>query len=286
MILEGRVALNGALVTELGTKIDPEQDVLSVDGKPVDNTAIKKVYLVMNKPRGVMCTNSDPEGRQTVLDFCKEVNERIYPVGRLDYLSEGLLILTNDGDLSNRIMHPKYNVVKTYEVKVFGRVSETILKELKKERFFPEGKVRPLSVRVVKELREKTWLEIRLNEGRNREIRRICEDCGVTVDKLKRVAIEGLTVNGIAPGKYRFIERKQLMKFLNMRDDGSKSKGVQYDYYSLKSSVKIKEKRIRERKKSTDPEYEKFRKEHYYTTVRNIEKAKIQGSQGAPRPQS
>ena len=174
------------------------------------------MYVLLHKPRGYMTTISDPEGRKTVMDLCKEVTERIYPVGRLDYLSEGLLLLTNDGNLANLVMHPRFNVTKVYEVKVFGAVSLAIQKRLREGVELDDGFVKPFSVRVIKQLPTKTWLEFRLIDGRNREIRRICEACGLTVDKLKRVAIEGLTIDGIKPGGYRFVTKKFILDALNM----------------------------------------------------------------------
>jgi 23S rRNA pseudouridine2605 synthase len=217
LIVQGRVKVNGILATVLGTKVNPQEDVVTVDGELIDMAMVSRVYLLMNKPRGYVTTLDDPEGRKTVMDLCKEVSERIYPVGRLDYLSEGLLILTNDGEVANMIMHPSHNIQKVYEVKIFGAVSLPILSKLR-EGFVIEGtKVRPEAVRVIKQLKTKTWLEFRLREGKNREIRRICEAAGLTIDKLKRVAIANLSVDDIRPGSYMFITkiRQVTCKFLH-----------------------------------------------------------------------
>src|SRR5690606_30516075 len=144
-ILDGRVAVNGQIVTELGTKVNPGKDVIEVDGVALEMEAVEKLYIVMNKPRTYLTTVSDPEGRPTVLDLLYGVKQRIFPVGRLDYLSEGLLILTNDGDLANMIMHPKFEVEKVYEVKVFGYVNEALLQKIRKGVMTEEGLLKPKS---------------------------------------------------------------------------------------------------------------------------------------------
>ena len=131
LIKQGKVKVNGVISSELGVKVDPVNDVIAIDGQVLDRESVQKHYILMNKPRGVMTTLSDPEGRATIMDYVKEISERIYPVGRLDYLSEGLLLLTNDGETANMIMHPSYNITKVYEVKVFGAVNDAILKKLR-----------------------------------------------------------------------------------------------------------------------------------------------------------
>ncbi|MBF0209146.1 MAG: pseudouridine synthase, partial [Oligoflexia bacterium] len=158
---------------------------------------MKEVYVLFHKPRGCVTTLSDPEGRNSVMDYLKGIPQRIYPVGRLDYYSEGLLLLTNDGDVANRIMHPRYEVMKIYEVKTFGVITEELLRKLKKGVDTSDGPLRPHLVRVIKQLPNKTWLEFRLREGKNREIRRLCEIIGISIDKLKRVAIANLSIDGL-----------------------------------------------------------------------------------------
>jgi 23S rRNA pseudouridine2605 synthase len=202
LITSGQVKVNGVKVTELGTKVDPLDDSVMVRGEIVDHRRVDNIYVVMNKPRGYITSVNDPEGRKTVMDLVAPIKQRIFPVGRLDYLSEGLLLMTNDGELANMIMHPRFEVIKTYEVKIFGRVNEVILKKLKAGTTGPDGVLKPKSVRVIETLPNKTWIEFRLNEGKNREIRRICEAAGVTIDKLKRVAIGALSINSIKPGDW------------------------------------------------------------------------------------
>ena len=192
LILQGRVEVNGDIVRELGVKVHKNDDVVTVDGDTISPSRVEKIYVVFHKPRGCMTTLNDPEGRKTVMDYLGDITERIYPVGRLDYLSEGLLLLTNDGEFANHIIHPSGNITKVYEVKIFGAVNSDILKSLRKGVQTEVGFLKPQSVRVIKQLNSKTWLEFRLTDGKNREIRRLCEAVGLTIDKLKRVAIGGL----------------------------------------------------------------------------------------------
>lgn len=269
LIEEGRIKVNGRLITELGTKVDPELDVVQFDGVTLSKERIEPVYLVFNKPRGVMTTVHDPEGRKTVMDFLPRLHQRVYPVGRLDYHSEGLLILTNDGEMAHKIMHPSFEVTKVYEVKVFGAVTPDLLKELKKARQFAEGPVKPKSVRIIQQLPTKTWLEFRLNEGRNREIRRICEEVGLTIDKLRRVAIEGLSINGIAPGKFDFISKKELQKLLGMSEPAP-------DYVSPKRTIHLSQKGAQATRKADDGYFLQYRGENYLKTMKKFKEAKAE----------
>jgi 23S rRNA pseudouridine2605 synthase len=273
LIAQGRVTVNGEVVRQLGTKVNPSADAVLVDGKIADLNAVNQLYVVLNKPRGYMTTLSDPEGRKTVLDLIPEVSERVYPVGRLDYLSEGLLVMTNDGDVANMIMHPSFNITKIYEVKVFGTVSATLLKKLRAGVQLEDGFVKPLSVRVIKELPTKTWLEFRLGEGKNREIRKICEACGLTVDKLKRLAIEGLTVDGIAPGSFRYISKHQLLRFLGLNADGTKS-DKKVEYISGKKSITPKKLGLHGGTAADDEAFVKFRKDTYFDSLTKIKASK------------
>ncbi|MBH46968.1 MAG: pseudouridine synthase [Halobacteriovorax sp.] len=274
LIVQGRVKVNGMITALLGTKVDPSIDAVEVDGQVIDPASVDQVYLLMHKPRGVVTTRNDPEGRETVMDLCKEVNERIYPVGRLDYLSEGLLLMTNDGDLANLVMHPKYEVIKVYEVKVFGAVNETILKKLRSGADLPGGKVVPKSVRVISQLPTKTWIEFRLGEGKNREIRKICEAHNVVVDKLKRVAIGGLTVEGISPGGYRYMTKKNVLDALGMKADGTPKFDSPIEYMSPKKSVNVKLKGPQPTTLADDRAFEKFKRETYFETLKNISESK------------
>lgn len=276
LITEGRVTVNGRVVTELGTKVNPNTDTIQVDGATIELSAVDKVYLVMNKPRAYMTTLSDPEGRPTVMDLIYGVKQRIFPVGRLDYLSEGLLILTNDGDLANMIMHPKYEVEKVYEVKVFGHVNEGILARIRRGVMTEDGLMKPKSVRVIEQLPNKTWLEFRLNEGKNREIRKICDAVDLTVDKLRRVAIEGLNIQSLPVGQYMFTTRKELLKALGLNDHGQKVQ--ERKFVSTKKTLNVgKVSKIvsKTARPADDKKFQAFRKENYYETMRSIKETKM-----------
>ena len=261
LIAEGRVSVNGEVVRIPGTKVAGEDAVL-VDGTPLDLNQIQTLYVLLNKPRGYMTTVDDPEGRKTVMDLVPEISERIYPVGRLDYLSEGLLLLTNDGEMANKIMHPSHNVIKVYEVKVFGVVLEEHLKALREG--YPLGKkrIRPRSVRVIKRLASKTWLEFRIGEGKNREIRRICEWAGMTVDKLRRVSLGGIHIQGIAPGKYVLLTKRQMLKGLE-----------EEEFFSPKKTVSVRGRRRFDSRLVADARtFRRFRKDVYFETLANDRK--------------
>lgn len=273
LIVQGRVKVNGIAVRELGSKVNPTIDAVEVDGKAADLGSVEKIYMVMNKPRGIMTTVSDPEGRDTVLDLCKEISERIYPVGRLDYLSEGLLLMTNDGDFANLVIHPSSEITKVYEVKVFGAVNEFLLKKLRAGVYIDGVMTKPQSVRIIKQLQTKTWLEFRINEGKNREIRRMCEASGLTVDKLKRVAIGGLTVEGIAPGSYRLVTRKSLLAAIGIDKAGNKIESA-VEYISSKKSVNIKKKGHQSCTAADDKAFVKFRRETYFQSIKDIAETK------------
>lgn len=280
MITQGRVTVNGDIVMELGTKVDPENDIVMVDGHLADLNSVEPIYLMLHKPRGVVTTVTDPEGRETVMNMVKEISERIYPVGRLDYLSEGLLLMTNDGEFANMIMHPKFNVTKVYEVKVFGSVTETIINKLKAGAYLEEGFVKPTSVRIIKQLPTKTWIEFRLNEGRNREIRRLCEAVGLTVDKLKRLAIGGLSVEGVAPGKFRIMSKAQMLGHIGLNEDGTlkQRKANEEGYISSKRTIDLKKKRPQPGTVADDETFVKFRRETYFDSLKQIADNKAQVS--------
>lgn len=281
MIVQGRVSVNGELATELGTKVSPKDDTVMVDGALVDPGSVEKIYMLLHKPRGYMTTLFDPEGRETVMDLCREVSERIYPVGRLDYLSEGLLLLTNDGEMANMIMHPSHSLTKVYEVKIFGSLTEGILTKIRAGVNDPEvGLLKPRSVRVIKQLPTKTWLEFRLTDGKNREIRRICDAVGITIDKLKRIAIEGLTIDGIAPGKFRYITKRYLLEALGVDENGKRLKEAPR-YVSSKKTVWLERKGAQPGTAADDRAFVKFKKETYYTSLKEIAATKAKKKEEA-----
>ena len=203
--------VNGVIVTEQGVKIDPDRDVVKVNGKPV-KTEEELVYLLLNKPSGYVTTVSDPQGRPTVMDLLQDVRVRVFPVGRLDYETEGLLLFTNDGELSYRMTHPKFELVKTYVATLHGQVSEEKLERLRQGVKLEDGMTRPAEVRVLKTEKYKTLVEIKIHEGRKRQIKRMGKAIGHPVLELKRIAIDTLTLDKIAPGEYRYLTVDEVAK--------------------------------------------------------------------------
>jgi 23S rRNA pseudouridine2605 synthase len=200
LITAGRVTVDGEVVRELGFKVGPDQAV-AVDGKPIKRERL--VYWLVNKPRGYLSTNYDPAGRPRVIDLLLHVPERVYTVGRLDEESEGLMLLTNDGELAQRLMHPRYGVEKTYHVQVAGFPSKEELKELTEGIWISDGKVRAKRVKRLGTRGKSTFLEIVLAEGKNREIRRMLAKQGHKVMRLKRVAIGPIRLGRLKSGKSR-----------------------------------------------------------------------------------
>jgi len=211
LILEGRVTVNGAVVTELGTKADPDQDHIKVDGKRV-KAAEKPVYLALHKPKNCMTTVSDPEGRPTVMELLRGVKARVYPVGRLDYQSEGLLLLTNDGEFAKRITTASTHVHKTYVVKVNGALSSE-QEEKFREGIAVEGKrTAPAGLKMIRRA-ENPWYEVRLTEGRKNQIRLMFKHFGKLVEKLRRVKIGFLELGSLRPGEYRHLTPGEIVRF-------------------------------------------------------------------------
>jgi 23S rRNA pseudouridine2605 synthase len=209
LITQGRVTVNGQVVTELGSKADAARDHIKVDGKLLRGPQ-RHIYLVMNKPKGYVTTAADPEGRPTVLDLVKNVGARVYPVGRLDYASEGLLLLTNDGDLANYLTRAASHVPKTYLVKVSGRPAEEAIAKLCRgirigtrpgDRHAEAVRTAPAQIRLIKEAAN-PWYEVTLIEGKHRQIRRMFEEIGHHVEKIKRVRYGPLSLD-VEPGQVR-----------------------------------------------------------------------------------
>jgi 23S rRNA pseudouridine2605 synthase len=211
LILAGRVTVNGRVVNELGSKADPARDHIKVNGKLL-HTSPEPVYLMLNKPRGCVTTVSDPEGRPTVMQYLKGVRERVYPVGRLDYHSEGLLLLTNDGDFSNAVQTGGDRVPKTYLVKVTGRLEEKGLEKFREGILLEGRKTRPAGIKMVKS-GENPWYEVTLVEGRQNQIRRMFRQLGVLVEKLRRVKIGFLELGTLEPGDFRHLTPREVTRF-------------------------------------------------------------------------
>jgi 23S rRNA pseudouridine2605 synthase len=221
MISEGRVEVNSEVVTEQGRRVDPERDVIRLDGARIPPPR-RHLYLALNKPRGVVVTMDDPEGRRTVADLLAESatrslkKERLFHVGRLDTDSEGLLILTNDGDFAHKLAHPSYEVPKTYIVEVTGVVGPQTLRRLRSGITLEDGPVRPTSVKIVSSAGEKTLLKITLREGRNRVVRRTMEEVGHPVRRLSRIGIGPVRLGNLQVGEYRELTREELGGLLDL----------------------------------------------------------------------
>jgi 23S rRNA pseudouridine2605 synthase len=215
LILEGRVAVNGKTVTELGSKADPDTDDIKVDGRRV-KTATTRRYILMYKPRGYITSRSDPEQRPTVIDLLAKggVRDYVYPVGRLDYESEGLLILTSDGDLAERLMHPSHEVGREYHVRVRGVPDHHALERLARGVMIDGRKTAPAEVEVLKILEgssgEEAMLSLEIHEGRNRQVRRMCEAVGHPVVRLRRVRIGPIHDEHIRPGEFRDLDEREV----------------------------------------------------------------------------
>jgi len=223
-ILEGRVRVNGKVVTELGTKADPEQDHIKVDGKLL-RRAERHVYLVLNKPKGCVTTLSDPQGRPTVMNYLRSVRERVYPVGRLDYHSEGLLLLTNDGEFAARILAPSHHVEKTYMVKVNGPLTA------EQQERFREGiplhgrRTAPASLKLIKPARN-PWYEVVLTEGRQNQIRMMFRHFDRLVEKLRRTRVGFLELGALEPGDSRPLTPSEVARFRRLLDLDSKKRSA------------------------------------------------------------
>lgn len=214
LITSGRVIVNGTTVTELGSKADPETDHIRVDGKLLRGRE-RNVYVVLNKPKGYVTTVSDPEGRPTVMKLVKSIKGRVYPVGRLDYASEGLLLLTNDGDLAHKLMHAGSKVPKTYVVKVAGQPQPDDIEKLRAgieimEKGGRRVRTRPAQIRIVREA-ENPWYEVTLTEGRNRQIRKMFEEVGHHVEKIRRVRYGPLALD-VPPGEFRLLTPQEVSR--------------------------------------------------------------------------
>lgn len=208
LIKEGRVTVNGQ-VAQLGQKADPERDYIKVDGKLLFKPE-PRVYYAFYKPRKVITSLVDPQGRPTIKNFLKGIKFRVYPVGRLDFDSEGLLLLTNDGELAYKVMHPTSEIEKTYLVKVDGLIEEETLEKLRKG-IKIEGKIAtPVRVHLVRKLKANSWIKITLHEGRKRQIRKMMERVGHPVIRLIRISIDGVKLEGLKPGQYRALTKEEI----------------------------------------------------------------------------
>src|SRR3972149_4994789 len=214
LIIEGRVLVNGNVVRELGAKADPRTDDIRVDGKKIKKEE-QKIYILLNKPKGCITTVKDDRGRPTVIDLLRGVKKNVYPVGRLDFNTEGILLLTNDGDFAQHLAHPRHKIPKTYSVKISGVPTEKELRKLSDGVVVFKRKTAPAQVRFDRTTGNNSWLTITLHEGKKRQITRMGEIIGHPVIKLKRIKYGFLELGNLKPGEYRSLssqEAKRLME--------------------------------------------------------------------------
>lgn len=214
LITAGRVSVNNIVVTELGAKADSQKDIIRVDGKTI---SIDKslIYIALHKPAGFVTTLQDPQNRPTVVDLIGDVPERVYPVGRLDYDSEGLLLLTNDGDFTQRIQHPRFQLPKVYRVKIQGRLSKEEIKQLVKGVQLEDGIFKPENIQIDKFNDKSCWVRLTLRGGKNRIIRRGIEATGHRVARLVRESIGAVNLGNLQEGSWRYLTKKEIDQLLN-----------------------------------------------------------------------
>jgi pseudouridine synthase len=210
LIQEGRVVVNGKRVETLGMKIDPEKDKVKVDNKLVSLT--RKIYILLHKPKRYITSLHDPQGRPVVMDLLPELGTKVFPVGRLDYDAEGLILLTNDGDLAQKLQHPLFQISRTYMVKVKGIPTAKDLSSLAKGIKLEDGFIIPAKVKKIKEATNNSWVEITVREGRNHLVKRMFARIGYPVLKLMRTGFDGLTLGGLPPGHYRSLIPSEVEK--------------------------------------------------------------------------
>jgi pseudouridine synthase len=222
LIVDGRVTVNGEIVTRLGTRIDPERDAVKVDGRRIAARGPGRVYLMMNKPRGMMTTLSDPEGRPTVADLLERVRARVFPVGRLDFNTEGLLLLTDDGDLAESLMHPRHAVPKTYVAKVRGLPSREALARLRKGVEIEGRPTLPAKVQLTKP-GHNAWVEVTVVEGRKHQVRQMLQAVGHPVVKLRRTRYAGLGLGDLRPGRVRPLTDEEVRRLRSWTEPRGRS---------------------------------------------------------------
>lgn len=219
LILEGRVEVDGEVVTELGTRVDVDNQTIHVDGELLPKP--KRIYLAVHKPTGVVCTARDPAGRPRVIDMLPPDTGRVFTVGRLDMESEGLILATNDGELANKLTHPKHGVEKIYEVQVAGRPDVEVMGKLRKGMYLAEGFVHPVKVRIKGHRKNSTILEMVLDEGRNREIRRLLARVGHKVQRLSRIAVGPVRLGEMPRGAVRQLTPEEIRKLRECTGPGA-----------------------------------------------------------------
>ncbi|MFH2011914.1 MAG: pseudouridine synthase [Pseudomonadota bacterium] len=213
LIREGKVRINGIVITELGIKVDPVKDGIEVNGKAIGNPE-PKVYIMLNKPKGYVTTLKDPQKRPIVSDLLKDIKLRVFPVGRLDYDTEGLLLFTNDGDLTQSLIHPSNKVLKTYLVKINGMLTSREINKLESGVELIDGVTAPAKLRLVKKIKNKSLWEITIHEGKKRQIKRMFESMGYSIYELRRIRFGPLELGELQVGEYRFLSNRELKELV------------------------------------------------------------------------
>lgn len=222
IIAAGRVTVNGVRA-KVGDKADPDKDIILLDGEPVVHAKERNIYIMLHKPRGFITTMNDEMGRKCVSQLVEDVGARVFPVGRLDRDSEGLLLFTNDGDFANMMMHPSMHVSKTYRVTVREKVSESQLTALASGIMIDGKKTLPADIKVLVQEADRTVMQIILREGRNRQIRKMCEETGLTVIRLKRLSVGTVKLGMLQPGKWRELTKEEVASLKRLAQKSSRS---------------------------------------------------------------
>lgn len=217
LILSGHVKVNGITITELGTKVEPAKDVVMVDNKIITE-AQQFVYLKLYKPEGYVTTVKDQFNRKTVIDLIN-IKDRIYPIGRLDYNTSGLLLLTNDGDLANKLLHPKYKIYKTYVAEVTGQISLDSIEKLKKGVIIDGYKTAPAKIKLLNHNQNSSIVQVSIYEGKNRQVRKMLDSVGHTVKKLERVSFGEITLDNLKTGQWKFLSKEEIKYLKKNQED-------------------------------------------------------------------
>lgn len=217
LILSGHVKVNGITITELGTKVEPAKDVVMVDNKIITE-AQQFVYLKLYKPEGYVTTVKDQFNRKTVIDLIN-IKDRIYPIGRLDYNTSGLLLLTNDGDLANKLLHPKYKIYKIYVAEVTGQISLDSIEKLKKGVIIDGYKTAPAKIKLLNHNQNSSIVQVSIYEGKNRQVRKMLDSVGHTVKKLERVSFGEITLDNLKTGQWKFLSKEEIKYLKKNQED-------------------------------------------------------------------
>ena len=214
MILSGRVKINGKIITELGIKIDPEVDEITVEGVLVKSESSQRLLYALYKPKNCITSLDDPQGRDTVVNYFPKTKSRLFPIGRLDYDAEGLVLLTNDGELANNIAHPSKHIWKQYFVKIKGKITPQVIKKLSKGPMIDGIKRQPVKINLLHYINEKTWLHVYLQEGINHHLKKMFKEVGFPVQKIKRYSVGNIELGEMTPGTHRLLAKAEIEELL------------------------------------------------------------------------